>query len=92
MYPADRASPKGKLRLLYECNPMAYLVEKVIDVWEIQIIASVETHIHFFIRKILINNNLSLIRLAAWLWTAAVAFWRFNPRFVLISSRIKHMF
>eukprot|EP00038_Savillea_parva_P006757 m.165629 g.165629 ORF g.165629 m.165629 type:complete len:449 (-) comp12586_c0_seq1:256-1602(-) len=26
-YPADRKSPKGKLRLLYECFPMAYLVE-----------------------------------------------------------------
>lgn len=26
-YPADRKSPNGKLRLLYECFPMAYLVE-----------------------------------------------------------------
>ncbi|GBP06848.1 Fructose-1,6-bisphosphatase 1 [Eumeta japonica] len=27
MYPATRGAPKGKLRLLYECNPMAYIVE-----------------------------------------------------------------
>lgn len=26
MYPADSSSPKGKLRLQYECNPMAFLV------------------------------------------------------------------
>ncbi|MCF6269041.1 MAG: class 1 fructose-bisphosphatase [Melioribacteraceae bacterium] len=28
IYPADRRSPNGKLRLLYECNPMAFLVEQ----------------------------------------------------------------
>lgn len=28
MYPATEAAPKGKLRLLYECNPMAFLVEQ----------------------------------------------------------------
>ncbi|XP_057305593.1 fructose-1,6-bisphosphatase 1-like [Hydractinia symbiolongicarpus] len=28
MYPANKASPKGKLRLLYECNPMAHIVEQ----------------------------------------------------------------
>ena len=27
-YPGDRNSPEGKLRLMYECNPMAYLVEQ----------------------------------------------------------------
>jgi len=27
MYPADSRSPKGKLRLMYECNPMAYIIE-----------------------------------------------------------------
>jgi fructose-1,6-bisphosphatase I len=27
-YPADAKSPKGKLRLLYEANPMAYLFEQ----------------------------------------------------------------
>jgi len=26
-YPATKDSPKGKLRLLYECNPMAYIME-----------------------------------------------------------------
>lgn len=27
-YPATQASPEGKLRLMYECNPMAYIIEK----------------------------------------------------------------
>jgi fructose-1,6-bisphosphatase I len=27
MYPADSRSPNGKLRLIYECNPMAFIVE-----------------------------------------------------------------
>lgn len=28
MYPSDQKSPNGKLRLGYECNPMAFIVEK----------------------------------------------------------------
>lgn len=28
MYPTTTDKPKGKLRLLYECNPLAYIVEK----------------------------------------------------------------
>jgi len=28
MYPSTRNNPKGKLRLLYECNPMAMIVEQ----------------------------------------------------------------
>jgi len=28
MYPADKKNPKGKLRMLYECYPMAMLVEQ----------------------------------------------------------------
>jgi len=28
MYPANKSSPKGKLRLLYECNPMAHIIEQ----------------------------------------------------------------
>jgi fructose-1,6-bisphosphatase I len=27
-YPGDKRSPQGKLRLLYECKPMAFLVEQ----------------------------------------------------------------
>eukprot|EP00696_Hemimastix_kukwesjijk_P011900 gnl/Hemi2/24920_TR8385_c0_g1_i1.p1 gnl/Hemi2/24920_TR8385_c0_g1~~gnl/Hemi2/24920_TR8385_c0_g1_i1.p1 ORF type:complete len:348 (-),score=135.65 gnl/Hemi2/24920_TR8385_c0_g1_i1:112-1155(-) len=27
MYPGDKTSPNGKLRLLYECNPIAFLIE-----------------------------------------------------------------
>jgi fructose-1,6-bisphosphatase I len=28
MYPADKKNANGKLRLLYECNPMTYIIEK----------------------------------------------------------------
>lgn len=28
MYPTTNDKPKGKLRLLYECNPLAYVVER----------------------------------------------------------------
>ncbi|MCJ0743789.1 class 1 fructose-bisphosphatase [Pedobacter montanisoli] len=28
IYPTTAASPKGKLRLLYECNPMAFIIEQ----------------------------------------------------------------
>ncbi|XP_061390748.1 fructose-1,6-bisphosphatase 1 [Musca vetustissima] len=28
IYPATKSAPNGKLRLLYECNPMAYLMEQ----------------------------------------------------------------
>lgn len=28
MYPTTAASPNGKLRLLYECNPMAFIIEQ----------------------------------------------------------------
>ena len=28
MYPIDKKSPNGKLRLLYECFPMAYIMEQ----------------------------------------------------------------
>jgi fructose-1,6-bisphosphatase I len=28
IYPSTKSSPKGKLRLLYECNPMAFIVEQ----------------------------------------------------------------
>jgi fructose-1,6-bisphosphatase I len=28
MYPSTEADPKGKLRLLYECNPLAFIVEQ----------------------------------------------------------------
>ena len=27
MYPGDKSNPNGKLRLQYECNPMAFIVE-----------------------------------------------------------------
>jgi fructose-1,6-bisphosphatase I len=27
-YPADTNNPEGKLRLMYECNPMAYIIEQ----------------------------------------------------------------
>ncbi|HQV00987.1 MAG TPA: class 1 fructose-bisphosphatase, partial [Bacteroidia bacterium] len=28
IYPSTAKSPKGKLRLLYECNPLAFIVEQ----------------------------------------------------------------
>nr|XP_060618067.1 fructose-1,6-bisphosphatase isozyme 2 [Anolis sagrei ordinatus] len=28
LYPANQKSPKGKLRLLYECNPIAFIIEQ----------------------------------------------------------------
>jgi len=28
MYPEDKKSVNGKLRLLYECNPMSFIIEK----------------------------------------------------------------
>jgi len=28
MYPGDTKNPEGKLRLMYECNPLAYIVEQ----------------------------------------------------------------
>jgi len=28
MYPADKKNPNGKLRLMYECNPMAMIIEE----------------------------------------------------------------
>ena len=28
LYPGDRENPNGKLRLLYECNPLAFIVEQ----------------------------------------------------------------
>ncbi|XP_073662088.1 fructose-1,6-bisphosphatase isozyme 2 isoform X2 [Tursiops truncatus] len=28
LYPANQKNPKGKLRLLYECNPVAYIIEQ----------------------------------------------------------------
>jgi fructose-1,6-bisphosphatase I len=27
-YPGDKKNPDGKLRLMYECNPMAYIIEQ----------------------------------------------------------------
>jgi fructose-1,6-bisphosphatase I len=28
LYPATEKTPNGKLRLIYECNPMAFIVEQ----------------------------------------------------------------
>lgn len=44
MYPATSAAKNGKLRLMYECNPMAFVIEKaggkasagLIDILDIQ--------------------------------------------------------
>lgn len=28
MYPSNKANPRGKLRLMYECNPMSFIIEQ----------------------------------------------------------------
>lgn len=49
LYPGDRKNPKGKLRLLYECFPMAYLFEQAggtaVD-GEIRILDKTPTELH----------------------------------------------
>ncbi|XP_071011915.1 fructose-1,6-bisphosphatase isozyme 2-like [Oncorhynchus clarkii lewisi] len=49
MYPANEKSPKGKLRLLYECNPIAFLIEQcggVATTGEGRVLDVVPTNIH----------------------------------------------
>ncbi|CAH0559260.1 unnamed protein product [Brassicogethes aeneus] len=49
VYPATKQSPKGKLRLLYECNPMAYIVTQaggLASNGEISILDIVPTGLH----------------------------------------------
>uniref|UniRef100_A0A6A7FP64 Fructose-1,6-bisphosphatase isozyme 2 n=2 Tax=Hirondellea gigas TaxID=1518452 RepID=A0A6A7FP64_9CRUS len=49
MYPATSDNPNGKLRLLYECNPMAYLVEQaggMASTGKIPVLDVVPTGIH----------------------------------------------
>ncbi len=49
MYPADSSSPKGKLRLQYECNPMAFIVEAaggIASNGDIDILDIVPTELH----------------------------------------------
>ena len=37
MYPQTTKNPEGKLRILYECNPLSFLVEKKERVMEIPV-------------------------------------------------------
>ncbi|XP_055849288.1 fructose-1,6-bisphosphatase 1 isoform X1 [Episyrphus balteatus] len=49
LYPATKSSPNGKLRLLYECNPMAYLITQaggLASNGKINILDVVPTKIH----------------------------------------------
>lgn len=49
LYPATKSSPSGKLRLLYECNPMAYLITQaggLASNGKINILDVVPTKIH----------------------------------------------
>lgn len=49
MYPADKSSPNGKLRLQYECNPMAFIVEAaggIASNGDIDILDIVPTELH----------------------------------------------
>ena len=49
IYPATKSSPNGKLRLMYECNPMAYLVTQaggLASTGKMDILDIVPTKIH----------------------------------------------
>ncbi|RWS28328.1 fructose-1:6-bisphosphatase 1-like protein [Leptotrombidium deliense] len=49
MYPATKDAPKGKLRLMYECNPMSFIIEKAggqATTGKIPILDVVPTSIH----------------------------------------------
>jgi fructose-1,6-bisphosphatase I len=49
LYPPTDKSPHGKLRLLYECNPMAFLAEQaggIASDGEQRILAKVPTNLH----------------------------------------------
>lgn len=49
-YPADKKSPKGKLRILYECAPMAMVMEQAggqaVDSNMERLLGVVPQHIH----------------------------------------------
>lgn len=73
MYPADKSSPNGKLRLQYECNPMAFLIEaaggKASD-GHGNIMDIVPTELHqrtpiFIGSKNMVNKAVSLVKEAA---------------------------
>lgn len=65
LYPATEEKPKGKLRLLYECNPLAYMVEiaggKATDGTQ-RILEKIPTELHertpFFIGSIKMMEEL----------------------------------
>ncbi|CAH1253062.1 FBP1 [Branchiostoma lanceolatum] len=49
MYPAHKKAPKGKLRLMYECNPMAFIIEQaggIATTGEGRVLDVVPTDIH----------------------------------------------
>lgn len=49
LYPGDRKSPQGKLRLMYECNPLSFIVEQaggMSSTGEQRIMEVVPTEIH----------------------------------------------
>ncbi|KAL7988781.1 hypothetical protein Chor_007700 [Crotalus horridus] len=64
LYPANQKSPKGKLRLLYECNPIAFIIEQaggiattgteaVLDVKP----ESIHQRVPFIVAKLSVTNN-----------------------------------
>ena len=46
-YPADRRNPDGKLRLLYEAAPMAFLLEQV-RMRTVDVVNTLMITVHFF--------------------------------------------
>jgi fructose-1,6-bisphosphatase I len=70
MYPGDKSAPNGKLRLQYECNPMAFLVEAaggIANSGNGNILDIIPTELHqrtpiFIGSKNLVNKALEFVR------------------------------
>jgi fructose-1,6-bisphosphatase I len=70
IYPADKGNPNGKLRLQYECNPMAFIVEAAggkASTGNINILDVVPTELHqrvpiFIGSKNMVNKALEFVK------------------------------
>lgn len=61
MYPPTQASPTGKLRLMYECNPMAFLTEQAggkASTGKIRIMEVVPTELHQRVPVLMGSSNM----------------------------------
>jgi fructose-1,6-bisphosphatase I len=70
IYPAVEASPEGRLRLLYECNPLAFLAEQaggLATTGTIRIMEIVPTALHqrvpYFVgSKLMVEKAMSFLK------------------------------